>query len=133
MQETNVVLVDKKGVTLVEVLVAMVVLLFVSLAMMQTAMVSIDSNMINVLRTEAISIAEMRMNEARNTSFGSLTAGSITNPVTRNLRNITNFPYNVTRTVIDLNVDNKQINIIVTWTWRDTTYTHSITSIVRRP
>lgn len=56
---------DNKGMSLVEVMVALVILLFVSLAMMQTALVSIESNMRNVLRDEAVSIAEMRMNDAK--------------------------------------------------------------------
>jgi len=136
----QIVLLNKKGLTLVEVLIAFVVLLFVSLAMMQTALVSIDSNMINVLRDEAVSIAEMGMREARNTSFSSLSAGTLSPPpVLRNLRNIQNFPYTVTRTVTDLDPDNKQVVITVTWDWKEKTvgsgnaYTHTITSIVRRP
>lgn len=56
---------NKKGVTLVEMLVAMTVLLIVFLALMQTALVSIGYNMNNVLRDEAVSVAEERMNNAR--------------------------------------------------------------------
>lgn len=48
---------NKEGMTLVEVLIAMVVLLLVSLALMQTALVSIDANMRNVLRDESVSVA----------------------------------------------------------------------------
>jgi type IV pilus assembly protein PilV len=122
---------NKKGFTLVEVMIALVVVLLVFLALMQTALVGIDSNMINILRDEAVSIAEMRMNEARNQPFDSL----VTTPpetVSRNFRNITNFSYTVTRTVTDLNADNKQVNITVTWEWKGNPYTHSITSILRR-
>jgi type IV pilus assembly protein PilV len=133
----EVVLLNKKGLTLVEVMIALVVLLVVSLALMQTALVSINSNMTNVLRDEAVNIAEMRMNEARNTPFNNLVGTS--NTVLRNFRNIANFQYNVTRTITDLNSDNKQVNITVTWEWKENTVangnplTHSITSIVRRP
>lgn len=129
---------NKKGLTLVEVMIALVVLLIVSLALMQTALVSIDSNMTNVLRDEAVNIAEITMNEARNTPFNSL-VGTSNTTVLRNFRNIANFQYNVTRTVTDLNSDNKQVNITVTWEWKENTtangnpLTHNITSIVRRP
>lgn len=129
---------NKKGLTLVEVMIALVVLLIVSLALMQTALVSIDSNMTNVLRDEAVNIAEITMNEARNTPFNSL-VGTSNTVVLRNFRNIANFQYNVTRTVTDLNSDNKQVNITVTWEWKENTaangnpLTHNITSIVRRP
>lgn len=62
------VLLNKKGLTLIEVMVALVVLLLVFLALMQTALVSIDSNMINVLRDEAVNIAEEQMSNQRNLS-----------------------------------------------------------------
>ena len=147
---------DKRGMTLVEVLIAMVVLLLVSLAMMQTALVSIDSNMINVLRDEAIGIAEMRMNEARNLAFTSTTDnllddgtdsnltsticpatfvtsfGTTGLRVTRNLRNISNFSFCTNRDVSTLGADNKQVTITVGWKWKENPYTHSISSIVRR-
>lgn len=138
------VLLDKKGMTLVEVMIALVVLLFVSLAMMQTALVGIDSNMINILRDEAVSIAEEKMNEARNMAFDSLMPGTTymgtgTPPkIKRNLRNITDFEYTVTRTISNLGTDNKQVTITVTWDWKEKTvtnnnpYTHSITTIVRK-
>lgn len=126
------VLQNNKGLTLVEVLIAMLVLLFASIAMMQTALVSIDANMINVLRDEAIRIAEEQMNKTRNTNFDALVAGTTTVPVTRDLRKITAFSYTVTRTIADLNPDNKRIDITVTWTWKGNPYTHEIISILRR-
>lgn len=69
---------NKKGVTLVEVMVAFVVLLFVMMGLLQAALLSIDHNMRNIIRDEAISIAAMRMDEARNISFDSpyLNAGT---------------------------------------------------------
>ena len=120
---------DKRGLTLVEVLIALVVFLLISLAVMQTALVVIDSNMINVLRDEAVSIAEMRMNDARNLGFtetvnnldddgadASLTAtvcpaefvtdfGTNGLRVTRNFRNITGFSFCTNRTVTELGGD----------------------------
>lgn len=137
MQLQRLVLKNNKGLTLVEVLIAMVIFLLVSLAMMQTALVGIDSNMRNILRDEAVRIAEENMAVARNTPFDGLVTGpSVT--VTRDLRNINDFPYLVTRTVHDRGVI-KDIVINVTWEWKDQTiangnpYTHSITTILRRP
>jgi prepilin-type N-terminal cleavage/methylation domain-containing protein len=132
------VLKNKKGFTLVEVLIAMVIFLLVSLAMMQTALVGIDSNMINVLRDEAVGIAEETMIAARNTPFDSLVAGTEVLPtVSRNFRNMIE-QFIVTRTVTDHGINNKEVNIVVTWGWKDKTvangnpYTHSITTILRR-
>ena len=136
MQQLLNAMLNKKGLTLVEVMIALVVLLIVSLALMQTALVSINANMTNVLRDEAVNIAEMSMNESRNTSFDSLAAGTTSGTVSRTLRNITNFSYAVTRTVTNLpptNPNNKRLDIAVAWTWKGENYTHSITTIVKRP
>ncbi|GFP21967.1 hypothetical protein HKBW3S06_01193, partial [Candidatus Hakubella thermalkaliphila] len=90
-----------------------------------------DSNMINILRDEAVGIAEMEMNVARNTAFDSLTAGTTTTPVRRNIRNIRDFEYSVTREVTGTG-DTRQVVITVTWNWKENLYTHRITTIVRR-
>jgi prepilin-type N-terminal cleavage/methylation domain-containing protein len=60
---------DNKGFTLVEMVIALTLLLLVSMAMMQTALVGIGANMQTVLRDEAIRIAEARMNAARSLQF----------------------------------------------------------------
>jgi len=121
--------------TLVEVVIALTVLLIVLLALMQTALVSIDANMINVLRDEAVSMAEEQMNEARNIPFDGLAALPPA-PVTRNIRNIQNYPYTVTRTINPAGPDAMQVGITVTWEWKEKTganaYTHTISTIVRR-
>lgn len=123
---------DKRGFSQVEIMISLVLLLLVFLALAQTALVSIDSNMANVLRDDAVSIAEMKMNEARNVDFDTLLAGITTETVNRDFRNITDFQFTSTRTVTDLNSSNKQIDITVTWNWKGNPYTHTITTIVRR-
>ena len=128
---------SKRGLTLVEVMIALVVALVVFLALMQTALVGIDSNMRNLLRDEAVNIAEMRMNEARNALFTDIeltdTGGSfVTEPgISRDFRNFS-ITFTPSRRVDDLNSDNKQIDITVAWTWKGENYTHSITTILRR-
>ncbi|MBU4273805.1 MAG: prepilin-type N-terminal cleavage/methylation domain-containing protein [Thermodesulfovibrionales bacterium] len=137
------------GFTLVEVLISLVVLLLVSLALMQTALVSIDANMINVLRDEAVGIAEMRMNAARNTAFVSLASDSTSLPagvdcpaaftdgsgngqrIQRNIRNVSNKDF-CTRLAVTGSGDTRQINVEVKWNWKENPYTHRIMSIVRR-
>ncbi len=135
MGPLRIAMLNKKGLTLVEVMIALVIVLLVFLALMQTALVGIDSNTRNALRDEAVSIAEMKMNEARNILFDTLLAGTTTEPpVNRNFRS-TNVRFTVTRTVTNLTTDNKQINITVTWEWKEKTvangnpYTHSISTI----
>jgi len=145
------------GFTLIEVMIAMVVSLLVFFALMQTALVSIDSNMKNNLRDEAANIAAMRMEQARNLRYtlstdnlisdavGTLPAvdlsGNTSCPATpapfaagvlepRNIRSITaNFCTNRTVTAIDSNT--KRVTIRVGWKWRNEDFNHNISTIVR--
>jgi Tfp pilus assembly protein PilV len=122
-------LVTKKGLTLVEVMIAFLVLLFTSLALMQTALVSISANMQNVLRDEAVRVAEMRINDARSTAFDNITSNNLT--VTRTLKSVSE-PFVTTMTVSQLSGDIKQVDVTVTWTWKSVSYTHSASTIIRR-
>jgi prepilin-type N-terminal cleavage/methylation domain-containing protein len=151
----RVVLLNKTGFTLVEVMIALVITLLVFLALMQTALVGIDSNMRNVVRDEAVKIAEMRMNEMRNIPFVSVVSdsGSLTGydcptgfsstgvPVERNLRNIQGFDFCTNLVCQELGGDgdcatddanNKQVNITIGWKWKGENYTHRITTIRKR-
>lgn len=136
-----------KGFSLVEVMIALVVVLLVSLAMMQTALVSIDSNMLNVLRDEAVSIAEERMSMNRNlalsaTDFdGLLPEGPLTNDprYRRNVRNV-GLQYTVMRTVNNYpaaNPTTKEVIETVTWRWKqqpaEPAYNYSVRTLLKRP
>ncbi len=152
----NIVNRNKKGFTLVEVMIALLVLLFVSLAMMQTALVSIDSNMANVLRDEAVRIGEMRMADARNLPFSSLsndgTDPNLTAAICPTLQFIQKFGTNgvrietpvrgisgssgngfdfcTNRTVTPLSADDTQIVVTVGWIWKGQPYIHTVTNLV---
>jgi prepilin-type N-terminal cleavage/methylation domain-containing protein len=149
-------LLNKRGLTLIEVLIALVVMLIVFLALMQTALVSIDSNMINVLRNEAVNVAEIRMNDdAKNISFTTILSdsGSLAGcncptgfPSTgicfqRGVRSISNFNFCTNLACTELggdgncatnDADNKQVTVMVGWKWKGENYTHSITTIRKR-
>ena len=73
-------LLNKKGMTLIEVMIALVILLIVMLALMQTVTLGINSNVSNLLRDEATNIAELRITELRNTL---LADGYVPLPVTQ--------------------------------------------------
>ena len=151
----RIVFLNKTGFTLIEVMIALVIALLVFLALMQTALVGIDSNMRNVLRDEAVRIAEMRMNEVKNIPFVSLVSdtGSLSGydcptgfsstgtPVERNLKSISGFDFCTNMTCQELggdgncttdDADNKQVNITIGWKWKGENYTHRITTIRKR-
>ncbi len=162
MKRLRVAILNKTGLTLVEVMIALVIVLLVFLALMQTALVSIDSNMRNILRDEATNIAEQRMNEARDLQFtqlvdnlvsdagvplsdyldGGCTSGCNDCPTgfstgkcwCRNVRSISGFKFCTNRTAVlnSTNTDIKQVTITVGWKWKGENYTHSISTIVRK-
>lgn len=143
---------DSQGVSLVEVMIALVVLLLVFMGLLQAALLGIDSNMRNILRDEAVTVAAMRMEEARSMPFVDVVDDTVTsavnvpacgNPpvndagpypvgITRDFRSIQNFPFGTRRTVNDLNADTKQIQVLVRWEYKNECYTHSATTLRRR-
>lgn len=144
----NVSSLNKKGMSLVEVMVALVILLFVSLALMQTALVSIEANMTNLLRDEAVALAGMRINQARNTNYADLQTdpncaaraedadcatleGDAACLVSRSVRNVDLDFWN--RTTVTAIGDNKQVNIDIRWCWKNKVNKHKADTIIRNP
>jgi len=131
---------NKQGLTLVEVMIAMVISLLVFFAVMQTALVGISANMRNVLRDEAVNIAEMRLQEARSVPFASLES-YYPPPVKRNIRNVIQFEFTADRVVDEIDGDQntatddgdiRRVRVDVTWQWKGQTFTHTATTIRKR-
>ena len=135
---------QNKGVTLVEVMVSLVILLLVFMALIQTALISIEANTKNLARDTAVSVAEERMNDSRGEDFDTVitdaaaptgavcptifAAGRTHNKIIRNIRQ--DFCSN--RTVTDIDANNKQVTVTVSWIWREETLSHSATTVIRR-
>ena len=125
----------EKGFSLVEVMVALLVSLVTFLAVLETATLAIHTNLRNALRDEAVNVADISMNEARDVTFNATTddllAGTVNSTVTRNFRGADR-DYAIRRTVTNVNADNKQVNVTVTWAWKGQTHTHVIQTLRRR-
>ena len=151
----RIVLRSNTGLTLVEVIIALVIALLVFFALMQTALVGIDVNMRNALRDEAVGIAEMRLEAMRNIPYTSIASdtGSLSAydcptgfpsagvPVERNIRNITGFDFCTSMVCTEFggdgncatsDADNKQVAVRVGWKWKGENYTHSVTTVRKR-
>ena len=140
------VLKNNKGVSLVEVLIALIVSLILFLALMQSALLSISMNTKNVIRDEAINVAEERMRLLRGLPFDEAelqdTAGVfiddfdkdetvLCNGETRAhntfCRNFKNFelPFTSEKKIKDIpdtaTATAKQIEIRIKWDWEDHT------------
>ncbi|MEW6108539.1 MAG: prepilin-type N-terminal cleavage/methylation domain-containing protein [Nitrospirota bacterium] len=129
-----------KGVTLVEIMIALVILLIVFLGLMQTALLSIQSNMINVLRDEAVSMTSAQMAILRSASYEDMDqdGGIDASPLNfnrnqnRDIRNVVNHPFTVAINIQTLDTEHKQITVTTTWSWQGQNYQHQIMSIRRR-
>jgi type II secretory pathway pseudopilin PulG len=125
--------------TLVEVLVAMAIVFIIFLGMSSAGLVVLDQNIKNSQRDEAVGVAEMEMQEARNTLFNDLASATdnVAVPIDNVLRQIRglNVNYGVWRTVNHLDGNNLQVTIRVTWNrienQQTRSYDHSVLTIVR--
>lgn len=147
---------NSQGVTLVEVLLSLVVLLIVMLGLMQTALLSIETNTTTQLRDEAVGIASMQISEAKNMPFDDLiddAAAATLNlpscvgrsapgagPYVLNARPVRNMTvnYGTRRIVTDLcspapcTADTKEVKILVRWEFRNECFENSVTTLRRR-
>jgi Tfp pilus assembly protein PilV len=120
--------------TLIEVLVAMAIVFIVFLGMSSAGLVVLDQNIKNFQRDEAVSVAEMEMQQVRNIPFA--TIANDNHIVYRQIRGL-NVGYTVARTVAVPGADpnNRLITISVTWTRIENSqtrsYNHTVLTIVR--
>jgi len=121
------------GMTLVEVLVSIAIAFIIFLGLSASGLVVLNENMKNDLRDEAVSVADNAVQAARREVFANLDNTSVVEP--RAIRGVTK-NYTVTRTVADLDLDNKQVTIDVAWTRIENnltkSYNHQVATIVRR-
>lgn len=143
---------EENGVTLVEVLIALVILLLVFTGLIQASLLAIGTNVRNQARDEAVLVAAEYMTQTRALPFmhadlvapapnpGGCAAANWPDYVpgagptveTRNFMN-TSVNFNVTRCVSDLDSENKQVGIRVNWTDARSgeTLTHTILTNMR--
>jgi prepilin-type N-terminal cleavage/methylation domain-containing protein len=142
---------NKKGVTLVEVMISLVILLFVFMGLIQASLVSINSNLRNEIRDAAVSVASEYMSRAKATSFDTLlgtlavcnaamtswTIMTTPNPppyTIRQVRNVTQ-QFTVGGCQQNATLNNMTVTINVTYNVPGdaTNYSQTVSSIVKRP
>ena len=109
----------------------------VSRALRQTALVSIDANMRNVLREEAVRLAEKGVSDVRTTPFSDLDPSTPMNgKADLKLRGFTGASaaegkdfFDITNTVVDLNnANNKRVDVRVEWDWKGMAYNTTVST-----
>ena len=130
---------NNRGLTLIEVLVSLAIVFIVFLGISASGLLVLEENIKNSLRDEAVSVAEMDVQEARNLPFATLVSDNAARTVTP-ARKVRGFDadYTVQRTVTDLDGSTKQLAVTVRWTrYHQSTrqlrsYSHQVATIVRQ-
>lgn len=125
------VLKNDRGLTLLELVIAVSIMFIVFLGLTGTVMTGMEYNIRNALLDEAVSVGEARMNEIRSLPFDNIVTPAGPATVTRDVRRF-NAAYTVTTTVTDPATDIKQVTMVVTWTRQGMARSHTFSSIVRR-
>lgn len=121
---------NKAGFTLIEVMIAIIILMFGMLVLLNTAAVVMEKNLENILRDEAEKIAESTMNQLRSIPFANLAGSSATE--NRNVRGVVT-AYTVT-TQIDTSPgpDTSIVQVIVNWTYKGRPKNHVVSTLMNR-
>lgn len=131
---------NKRGFTLVEVVIAMFLLLVCMLGLLNAAVVMMEHNLGNILRDEAIRVGAQEMNGLKNTNFDLLIpAGWVCAEEGRKIRG-GDINYNVCSQITSPSVNTRQLEVAIGWNHRGTgslvptgrKYQHSISSLVSR-
>ncbi len=130
---------DDSGLTLIEVLMAMLVSFIVFLGLSETIVVAVNANVQNALREEAVRVAEDEINAVRAIPFDNVVIPSALLPASDNaVRTFRNMAmnYDVTRNIVNTGSDMKQVFITVGWNQvnrkTDPRYRITFTTVVRK-
>lgn len=123
-----------RGFTLVEVLVSLVIVFIVFVGIGLTGLFTLEQNIVNEARDEAVRIAQMETSQARAIPFSALDAwGAAGTTYDVRIRGLT-VRYTVARSVVVLNATNRQVAVTVTWPRNGrggAAATHQVTTVVR--
>ena len=122
------------GFTLVEVLVAMVILMIGMLGLLQSVNLAMETNLRSQLREEAALVGERAMNDLRGKGFDNISASYSNYQIASKLRG-SGKNYTISRTAPVIATSNgqpatKELRVLVSWTYKGTTYQNRVVSPV---
>ena len=115
---------NSQGFTLVEVLMAMLIMTVGLLGLLQSVTVAYEHNLGNRLREEAVLIGEEKMNDLRrNNLLGSCTVPRVIGGAIKN--------FTVTTDSRPIGGDSCQLTVVVSWVFKNQSPTHTIYTLKR--
>lgn len=122
---------NENGFTLIEFLVALVILSVGLLGLLQTVNYSIETNMTTQLRDEAVRLADERMSAETSRVFDAISTTTSQQPVKVNVMNAFK-NYSVVKSTTAVTANTKNVQIQIVWHYKGTRYNHIITSLVSK-
>lgn len=122
---------NKRGFTLIEFLVAIVILMVGLLGLLQVVNYAILHNMTGQLRQEAVMLADERMQLEMGKRFENVTIG-VANESVQRVVNGAERSYTMVLTNTNPTTRTVNIDLRVTWSYKGQQYQHNISSMVSR-
>lgn len=120
---------NNDGFTLVEVLVAIVIMVVGLLGLLEAVNVAMEHNLRNQLRDQSVYVGEKILNDMRGQQFDSTFTNHTTIPMS--LRGVSK-KFTVDTTTIPLGVDTKQYQVVVKWTYKNRDYQNQVVTVRSR-
>jgi type IV pilus assembly protein PilV len=133
-----------RGFTLIEVMMAILILMVGMIGLLQAINLTMEVNLRNQVREEAVYVGEKVMNEMRGRGFDNISVAAIpsqscsyqTYQIPSRLRGI-NRTYDVTRSsrvlsIVDSKPATKELTVLVNWTYKGTTYENRVVAPISK-
>lgn len=120
------------GFTLVEVMVSILILMVGLMGLLQVINLSIEHNMRNQLRVEAIGLADAEMAREMSKGFSNVSTTTATFVRNRLIMNAIQKNYSVMRTGTPVS-NSKSVSYKVTWGYKQARYQVNVSSIISAP
>ena len=120
------------GFTLVEVMMAMLIMSVGLFGLLQSVSVAYEHNARNRLREEAVQVAEEQMNEMRGRLFDNISVNRV-QTLTRSIAGgFRNFSVNWQAQTMPLGGNTKKLTVTVGWTFKRLKFVHEIYTMKNR-
>lgn len=125
---------NKGGFTLVEFLVAIVILMVGLLALLQSVNMAIDANSSNKKREGAVQLADQAMGRLRGTQYASVLTNSLSGDYPglkkKSYAGLGFVNYSVYNVVTNLAANTKNVQVIVSWREKGAHKSHALTTVM---
>lgn len=118
----------KKGFTLIEMLMAMLIMTVGLLGLLQSVNVAYEHNARNIVREAAVLLAEEQMIGLRKRRFQNLTVSNAVSTEARVIGGV-NKNFTVTRDCQPMGTQSRRLRVAVTWSFKNLSTLHEICTI----